>query len=194
MIRTIDTKFNPDRNYRTENIKMLKLTHNITVGSQALQKVIIDLGSDWEDFKFVSFKGLTISGQTNNDRSILYTRATRFCSDAAGTVMVDDFIYTHNGHFMTCKDWNAGGEVGYGPVHGFATVTTSGPQYVSNTQSFQGMFNTGEAAFTSASNSTIDTHLVIKGRYLVLIYRNLEAATHTIIGSTTFLHNLNQSI
>lgn len=173
--------------YRNTSIKMFKTDLNITVAANAVQKVVLDLGADWQDYKFLAFRGLTVTGQTAAAKSVMLTHATRFCSDAFGTVMVDDYVYTPSGHFLTCKDWAAGTEAGYAIVHPTNTIS---PQWVSNTQAYQSIVSGAQESVFGSNTTNLDTHMVIKGRYVVYIYKNVDTASHTITMANLFLHNM----
>ncbi len=176
----------PDTNYRNEKIKMLKNDINISVAAGAIQKVVLDLGADWQDYKFLVSKGFTVTGQTAASKSISLPHATRFCTDAAGTTQVEDYIYTPSGHFMTCKNWSANTEDGFSQVHSGPVGSAITASWVSTTQAYQSLLS--DANFQTNNATNLDTHLIIKGRYVAYVYKNTDTATHTLTTITAFLH------
>jgi hypothetical protein len=174
--------------YKTTPIKMIKNSINVTVAAGAFQKLVLDLGADWNDYKFVSPKGVAVTGQTATNKSISFPYAVRFCTDAAGTTPVEDFVFSPMGNFLTCRDWAAGTEVGYLPITVGPVGTGLSPNWVSTTQAVQNLAQTATSVYSS------DSLLVLRGRYLVQFYKNTDTVNHTLTNITAFLHNVDTFI
>ena len=54
--------------YKTTKIKMIKNSINVTVAAGSFQKIVLDLGDDWDEYKFVSPRGVAITGQTASSK------------------------------------------------------------------------------------------------------------------------------